>query len=99
MAERKKNKKAEAAMDIADKFKEIEALATLIRAKVWQVQALMEAEEPNENTRTLGLLGASRFSSSSAATSQAIWHNIAFGRGYFETVEGPRKMSKTEIDR
>lgn len=103
MSERKKNKEAEAAMEIADKFKEIEALATLIRSKLWQVEEMLREENVSDPcldpTLTLGLHGCATLASRQSARKQSIWHNIAFDRGYFETVEGPRKMSKTEIDR
>lgn len=95
MAERKKNPKAEAAMAIADKYKEIVTLSDLMRAKLWNIDEMGKAEPALlDKPLTYGLRSAAHLVSRHASHRQAYWHNVAFGRGYFETVEGPKKLSK-----
>lgn len=98
MAERKKNPKAENAMALANKYKEILALADLMRAKLWEIAELEKTERSIENRPVvLGMPMLVLLAARKTARAQAEWHNIAFGRGYFDVVVGPRKLSKSDV--
>lgn len=100
MAQRKENKKAEAAMDIANRFKEIVSLSTLITTKLREIDAIInQPAQDSSSVITATVRTDILFFTSDIVQLQSAWHNKAFDLGYFETVDGPKKMSKTEIKR
>lgn len=96
MAERKKNPKAEAAMEIAEKFKDAERHLMLSRAKLMEAEDLLQAQGGCVQT-CVDIRDGTVESSSQISAQQSHWHNIAYDRGYYETVEVARKLSKSNM--
>lgn len=91
--------KAKSAMDISEKYKEITRLRQTVEVKLRELEEMVKAEgHPDfESSDVLKLrLAHAEALRSEISNGEAQWHNVAFSRGYFDTVAAPKKLSKFE---
>lgn len=95
-----KNKsKANNAMDISKKFKEISHLRQIIEVRFREIEEMVIAENhPDFDSHEILELRLAHAESlrSEISKGESQWHNVAADRGYYYKESVPRKLSKVD---
>ena len=91
--------KAQSAMAISNAYKELLRIKQLAELQLRKIEELVKRENhPDFNSSDVLNMRFedSNYQRREIATLQSKWHNIAYERGYFDTPDKPRKLSKVD---